>query len=171
MTPTAPRRISKCDVFCRKRTRVGRIWTTFTPSIESPSERVMPLITAKRCEGSSLQTIPDILKVGGSAENSGGETLSGLSAPVEASGTGSVRTCRIAFFSAPDDTGAPLSPGRAILVSAASCASGRSRTASRDWGGGDVCRIAGGRGSAARGNDSGAAEDSEGGGDGSWRDV
>jgi hypothetical protein len=44
---------------------VGKIFMTFTPSIVEPSVVKDPLITARRLEGSSFQTMPEIFIVGG----------------------------------------------------------------------------------------------------------
>ena len=57
---------SKYAPWYRNLTLVGKISTTFTPSIAEPSERSVPLITARRLEGSSFQTIPEIFSGGGS---------------------------------------------------------------------------------------------------------
>ena len=60
--------ISKYWPLCENRTLVGLISSTFTPSTKDPSVEIMPLIMAKRLEGSSYQTIADIASEGGTAE-------------------------------------------------------------------------------------------------------
>ncbi len=57
--------ISKGRPLCERRTRVGWISRTFTPSMTDPSLRIMPLIMARRSEGSSCQRIPDNFSDGG----------------------------------------------------------------------------------------------------------
>jgi hypothetical protein len=46
---------------------VGKISTTFTPSMTDPSVAKDPLTTARRLEASSFQTIPEIFSGGGFA--------------------------------------------------------------------------------------------------------
>ena len=83
---------------------MGKISTTVTPSIVEPSEVRDPLITARRMEDSSFQTIPEILSGGGSAADlpatgsSGFETFPGDTfAPPEASfGTPSLSPGKVA---------------------------------------------------------------------------
>src|SRR4030042_1186715 len=57
--------ISKYRPLYRKRTLVGLISTTFTPSTKDPSLALMPLTMMKRMEESSYQTIADSFNEGG----------------------------------------------------------------------------------------------------------
>src|SRR4030042_815372 len=61
--------ISKYRPLYRKRTLVGLISTTFTPSMKEPSLALMPLTMMKRMEGSSYQTIADSFNEGGFVGN------------------------------------------------------------------------------------------------------
>lgn len=68
MAPThSNTEISKARPLWEKRTRVGKISKTLTPSIVDPSVAKLPLITARRFVGSSFQRIPDIFSGGGVA--------------------------------------------------------------------------------------------------------
>src|SRR4030042_5727289 len=56
--------ISKGLPLCEKRTRSGKISSTFTPSTMDPSLAITPLTITKRFERSSYQTIADNFKDG-----------------------------------------------------------------------------------------------------------
>ena len=83
--------------------------------MESPSESGMPLITATRWEGSSLQTIPDSLRLAGLAGGSGGSALRGLSIADGTAGPGSADTGLTGFLSPSGDGGGALSAARGVL--------------------------------------------------------
>ncbi len=131
--------ISKVRPLCEKRTRVGKISTTFTPSITDPSLVNEPLITARRSEGSSCQTIPDIFSKGGAvADSFGGGSDDFLPLPGAASAPFEI-TFWLAFFSPGELAGVSLSADSCIFWGARFISSRASRTGSPEGAAGETC--------------------------------
>ena len=118
---------------------MGKISTTFTPSITDPSLVKEPLITARRSEGSSCQTIPDIFSKGGVAADSlGGGSGDFLALPGATSSPFEI-TFWLGFFSPGKLAGVLLSAESCIFWGTRFISSRASRTGSPEGAAGETC--------------------------------